>query len=76
VKIAKNVDLSVTVKRNASANLNANVNLSAAKRHSPLNDLLKVVLPIVACLMVVLLQVDILDIRRCSKSLIKIKTGN
>jgi|TARA_R110000772_G_scaffold117533_1_gene223108 hypothetical protein len=61
VKIAKNVGLSVTVKRNASANLNANVSLSAAKRNSPLNDLLKVVFPIVARLMVVLLQVDMVD---------------
>tara|TARA_R110000764_G_scaffold139410_2_gene227440 strand:- start:856 stop:1053 length:198 start_codon:yes stop_codon:yes gene_type:complete len=65
VKIAKNVDLSVTVKRNASANLNANVNLSAVKWDSPLNDPLKVDLPIVARPMVVLLQADILDIRRC-----------
>jgi|TARA_R110000824_G_scaffold40020_1_gene120308 hypothetical protein len=65
VKIAKNVDLSVTVKRNASANLNANVNLSAVKWDSPLNYPLKVDLPIVARPMVALLQADILDIRRC-----------
>jgi hypothetical protein len=66
------VGLSVTVKRNASANLNANVNLSAAKQDSPLKiDLLKVDL-----FMGVLLRIGTLDIKRSSLSLIKTKTGN
>jgi len=71
------VGLNVTVKRNASANLNANVNLSAAKRDSPLKiDLLKVDHLTIDLFMGVLLRIGTLDIKRSSLSLIRIKTGN